>query len=372
MMMTKAISAKRLLIMAAGTGGHIFPGLAIADTMRARGWQVSWLGTTHGMEQTLVPRHGNGVEMDSIVFSGMRGKGLAHTVRGVWRLMAAFVACWRVIGRRAPDVVLGMGGYVTVPGGVMARLRGVPLVLVNADAGLLLSNKMLAPLASRLLFGLSGELSAGSAGLARKSIVTGNPVRAEITALAPPQQRYADRSGALNLLVVGGSLGAKVLNESVPAALALMPAPQRPRVVHQSGKQHIDALRAAYAAAGVEAEVLDFIDDMPRRYAEADLVLCRAGAITVSELTAAGVASILVPFVASTTSHQRDNAIWMAQQKAAMHLPQQQLSPQTLAAQLTRLTRADCLTMAQSAYAEGRRDANQVIADALQQQVEKV
>jgi UDP-N-acetylglucosamine--N-acetylmuramyl-(pentapeptide) pyrophosphoryl-undecaprenol N-acetylglucosamine transferase len=375
MTMSTASNAPRLLIMAAGTGGHIFPGLAIADTMRARGWQVSWLGTTHGMEQRLVPQHrdntGNGVEMDSIAFSGMRGKGLAHTVRGVWRLLASCVACWRVVGRRAPDVVLGMGGYVTVPGGLAARLRGIPLVLVNADAGLLLSNKMLAPLANRVLFGLSSGSPADLGGLARKSAVTGNPVRADISALAPPSQRYAERSGVLNLLVVGGSLGAKVLNDSVPAALALIPPQQRPRVVHQSGKQHIAELRAAYAQAGVEAEVLDFIDDMPRRYAQADLVLCRAGAITISELTAAGVASILVPFIASTTSHQRDNAVWMAQQQAGIHLPQQQLSPAALAEQLNRLTRADCLTMAQSAYEQGRRDANQTIAGELQQQAEK-
>ena len=358
---------KRLLIMAAGTGGHIFPGLAIADTMRNRGWQVSWLGTTHGMEQTLVPRHG--VEMDSIAFAGLRGKGLAHTLRGAWRLLASFAGCWRIIGRRRPDVVLGMGGYVTVPGGVIARLRGIPLVLVNADAGLLLSNKALAPLASRLLFGFSSSADFG--GLAAKSAVTGNPVRQEISALPAPQQRYADRSGPLRLLVVGGSLGARVLNESVPAALALLPQAQRPLVVHQSGKQHIAALRDAYAKAGVEAEVLDFIDDMPRRYAQADLVVCRAGAITISELTAAGIASILVPFIASTTSHQRDNAAWMAAQHAAIHLPQQQLSPEVLAAQLNQLTRADCLAMAQSAYAQGRRGANQAIADELQQQTEK-
>jgi UDP-N-acetylglucosamine--N-acetylmuramyl-(pentapeptide) pyrophosphoryl-undecaprenol N-acetylglucosamine transferase len=356
---------KRLLIMAAGTGGHIFPGLAIADTMRAKGWLVSWLGTTHGMEQTLVPAHG--VEMDSIAFSGLRGKGLAHSVRGVWRLLAGFAGCWRIIGRRRPDVVLGMGGYVTVPGGVIARLRGIPLVLINADAGLLLSNKTLAPLASRLLFGFPSDFGR----LAAKSAVTGNPVRQEISALPAPQQRYAERAGPLRLLVVGGSLGAQVLNESVPAALALMAPEQRPLVVHQSGKQHIAALREAYARAGVEAEVLAFIDDMPRRYAQADLVICRAGAITISELTAAGVAGVLVPFMASTTSHQRDNAIWMAQQHAAIHLPQQQLSPETLAAQLKQLTRADCLAMAQSAYAQGRRNANQAIADELGQQAGK-
>ncbi len=351
---------KRLLIMAAGTGGHIIPGLAIADTMLALGWQVSWLGTTHGMEQKLVPAHG-GVPMDSIVFAGLRGKGIAHTVRGVWRLIAGFGACWRVLAKRRPDVVLGMGGYVTVPGGVMARLRGVPLVLVNADAALLLSNKSLAPLAARLLFGFPAALGA----LAAKSVVTGNPVRSEISGMAPPQQRYAARSGPLRLLVVGGSLGAQVLNQNVPAALALMPAALRPVVVHQSGQQHIAALTEAYRQAGVQAEVLPFIEDMPRRYAEADLVVCRAGAITVSELTAAGVASILVPLVLSTTSHQRNNAVWMAQQQAAVHLPQADLRPDALAAQLTALTRGECLRMAELAYAQGRRDANRAIAHEL-------
>lgn len=349
----------RLLIMAAGTGGHIFPGLAIADTMAARGWQVSWLGTTHGMEQELVPRHG--VAMDSIAFSGMRGKGLRHTLVGACKLVASFFACLRILGQRAPDVVLGMGGYVTVPGGLMARLRRIPLVLVNADAALLLSNKALAPMAQRLLFGFPADFG----GYGSKSIVTGNPVRAEILALPLPAQRYAARTGALQLLVVGGSLGAKTLNDCVPAALALLPLSLRPRVTHQSGKQHVEILRAAYAAAGVEAEVVAFIDDMPRRYADADMVLCRAGAITVSELTAAGVASILVPLVASTTSHQRDNAEWMAAQNAAIHLAQTALTPAHLASLLGTLTRGGCEAMAQAAYRQGRRDANEAIAAVL-------
>ena len=168
---------KRLVIMAAGTGGHIFPGLAIADTMRARGWQVTWLGTTHGMESDLVPQHG--IEMDKIVFAGLRGKGLAHTVRGVWRMLLSFPACFRILGKRQADVVLGMGGYVTVPGGAMVRLRGIPLVLVNADAALLLSNKTLTPLAKRVLFGFPADF--GKA--AGKALVTGNPVRKEIMAL---------------------------------------------------------------------------------------------------------------------------------------------------------------------------------------------
>lgn len=351
---------KRLMIMAAGTGGHIFPGLAIAATMKARGWTVSWLGTAHGMEHDLVPQHG--VEMDSIDFTGMRGKGLRHTLAGAFKLTSSFARCLQIMARRSPDVVLGMGGYVTVPGGLMARLRGVPLVLVNADAALLLSNKTLTPLAQRVLFGFPADFGRAKG----KATVTGNPVRDAILALPLPAARYGARSGALQLLVVGGSLGAKSLNDSVPAALALIPAAQRPKVTHQSGKQHIETLRAAYAAAGVEAEVVAFIDDMPSRYTAADLVICRAGAITVSELTAAGIASILVPLVASTTTHQRDNARWMAEQNAAIHLPQTELTAAHLANLLQGLTRVSCQAMAQAAWEQGRRDANEAIAAVLE------
>ena len=356
---------KRLMIMAAGTGGHIFPGIAIAQTMRARGWEVSWLGTAHGMETELVPKAG--IPMDTIDFAGLRGKGLAHTIKGAFKMAASFLACRRILGQRRPDVVLGMGGYVTVPGGMMARARGIPLALVNADAALLLSNKTLAPLAQRVLFGFPADFGRA----AGKAVVTGNPVRQQILDLAAPAARFAGRSGPLRILVVGGSLGAKVLNDSVPAALALIdPAARpavRPIVTHQSGKKNIDALRAAYAQAGVEATVVNFIDDMAAAYAQADLVICRAGAITVSELTAAGVASVLVPFVASTTSHQRDNAVWMAGQKAAVYLPQGELNPQGLASLLQKTTRNDCLAMAQAAAKVGKRDANEAIAQVLEQ-----
>jgi len=352
---------KKLMIMAAGTGGHIFPGIAIAQTMRERGWDVSWLGTMHGMEKDIVPKHG--IAMDSIDFAGMRGKGIGHTVSGAFKLVASFASCRKYLAMRKPDVVLGMGGYVTVPGGMMARVRGVPLALVNADAALLLSNKTLTPLAQRVLFGFPADF--GKA--AGKAVVTGNPVRKEILEMPSPGHRFAGRTGPLNVLVVGGSLGAKVLNDSVPAALALIPAGLRPTVTHQSGKKNIDALRAAYAQAGVKANVVDFIDDMAAEYANADLVICRAGAITVSELTAAGVASVLVPFVASTTSHQRDNAIWMAEQKAAVHLPQGELDAQRLAQLLHTTTRDDCLAMAEAAQAVGRRDANAAIARVLEE-----
>ena len=352
---------KKLLIMAAGTGGHIFPGLAIAQTMKARGWQVSWLGTSTGMEVDLVPRHG--IEIDKINFTGLRGKGLQHTIRGGCKLLGSFVTCLKILAQRKPDIVLGMGGYVTVPGGLMSALRRVPLVLLNADAALLLSNKTLLPWARRILFGFPANFG----GAAEKAVVTGNPVRAEILQLPQPAARYASRTGPLHLLIVGGSLGAKVLNECIPAAIALIPASERPRITHQSGKQHIDALRTTYARHGIDAEVLAFIDDMPSRYAAADLVICRAGAITVSELTAAGVASVLVPFLASTTTHQRDNAVWMAKQQAAVHLPQSEMTPARVAQLLSTTSREQCATMAQAAYNNGRRDANDAIAAILEE-----
>lgn len=354
---------KRLMIMAAGTGGHIFPGIAIAQTMRARGWEVSWLGTAYGMEKDLVPQAG--IDMDTIDFAGLRGKGLAHTVKGAFKMAASFRTCHRYLAARRPDVVLGMGGYVTVPGGLTARARGVPLALVNADAALLLSNKTLTPMAQRVLFGFPADF--GKA--AGKAVVTGNPVRQQILDLPAPLERFKGRSGPLRVLVVGGSLGAKVLNDNVPAALKLIDPELRPVVTHQSGKKNIDALRAAYQDAGVEANVVDFIDDMAGAYGQADLVLCRAGAITVSELTAAGVASVLVPFVASTTSHQRDNAVWMDGQGAAVHLPQGELNPQRLKS-LLQTTREQCLAMAQAAARVGQRDANEAIARELEQLAE--
>ena len=354
-------NAKRIMIMAAGTGGHIFPGLAIAKTMQDRGWQVSWLGTAHGMEGEIVAK--NRIEMDVLDFSGMRGKGLKHSITGAFKLVGSFWRSFVVLGKRKPDVVLGMGGYVTVPGGLMARLRGIPLVLINADAALLLSNKFLARFAQRVLFGFPADFGAASG----KAQVTGNPVRAEIAQVAKPTVRFAGRNGPLKLLVVGGSLGAKILNETVPAALALLPVSARPVVTHQSGKQHIASLASAYEKANVQAEVLAFIDDMPLRYADADLVICRAGAITVSELTAAGVASVLVPFMASSTTHQSNNAAWMAQQHAAIHLPQQDMTAEKLAQLLSTTTRAACQQLAEAAYQIGQRDANQIIATVLEQ-----
>ena len=353
-----------LVIMAAGTGGHIIPGLAVAREMQDRGWSVSWLGTSHGMENNLVPP--TLIPLDVLAFTGLRGKGLLHTLAGGLRLLKAFWDSAHILRRRGADAVLGMGGYVCFPGGLMAKLLGKPLMLVNADAALLLSNKALLPLADRVAFGFDGPASA-----IKRGLVTGNPVRAEIEALPAPAWRLAGRSGPLQLLVVGGSLGAQVLNSTVPAAIALMPADARPRVVHQTGTAQLDAVRAAYAAAGISAEVLPFIDNMAERLAACDLIVCRAGAITVSELCAAGVPSLLVPLVASTTAHQRDNAAYLAGQGAALHLPQSALTAQSLAAQLQALDRAQLLAMAEQARALARPHAAARVADELDSLIRK-
>ncbi len=349
-----------LVIMAAGTGGHIIPGLAVAREMQQRGWSVSWLGTREGMENKLVPP--SGIALDRIGFSGLRGKGLMHTLTGGLRLLKAFWDCLAILRRRGADAVLGMGGYVCFPGGLMASLLSKPLVLVNADASLLMSNKALLPVADRVAFGFDGAAAAST----QRSVVTGNPVRTEIEALPAPAERFAARSGALQLLVVGGSLGAKVLNDTLPLALAQMPAATRPRITHQTGSAHIDAVRNAYREAGVQAEALPFIDDMAARLAECDVIVCRAGAVTVSELCAGGVASILVPLVLSTTAHQRDNAEYMARHGAALHQPQGELTPQHLAALLASLTRPALLQMAEKARALSKPHAAARVADQIE------
>jgi len=351
-----------LVIMAAGTGGHIIPGLAVAKEMQSRGWTISWLGTQQGMENRLVPAAG--IALDAIGFSGLRGKGAAHALAGALRLVKSFWECLALLRKRGADAVLGMGGYVCFPCGLMAALLGKPLLLVNADASLLLSNKALLPVADRIAFGFDGA----AATTHRRAVVTGNPVRAEIEALAPPAERFAGRSGPLELLVVGGSLGAKVLNDTLPKALALIDSARRPRVTHQSGALQRDAVRQAYAAAGVDGsvEVLAFIDNMAERMAACDLMICRAGAVTVSELCAGGVAAVLVPLVVSTTAHQRDNAQFMAQHGAAIHLPQSDLSPERLAELLQRLDRGALQAMAEKAHSLARPRAAARVADEIE------
>jgi UDP-N-acetylglucosamine--N-acetylmuramyl-(pentapeptide) pyrophosphoryl-undecaprenol N-acetylglucosamine transferase len=346
-----------LVVMAAGTGGHVIPGLAVARELQRRGWTVSWLGTRTGMENQLVPP--SGIALDTIGFSGLRGKGALHALTGGLRLLKAFWDCLRILRRRGADAVLGMGGYVCFPGGMMAALLGRPLVLVNADATLLMSNRALLPVADRVAFGFDGP----DARRVKQAVVTGSPVRAEIEALAPPAERFAGRGGPLRLLVVGGSLGAQALNQAVPAALALIDPAQRPQVTHQTGNAHFASVSAAYADAGVEAEVLPFIDDMAARLAACDLMVCRAGAGTVTELCVAGVPGLLVPLVVSTTAHQRDNAATLAQAGAAIHLPQTDLTPARLADTLRGLTRERLLAMAEAARLLARPQAAARVAD---------
>jgi UDP-N-acetylglucosamine--N-acetylmuramyl-(pentapeptide) pyrophosphoryl-undecaprenol N-acetylglucosamine transferase len=341
----------------------VIPGLAVARQMQSRGWSVSWLGTPAGMENRLVPP--SGIPIDTIGFAGLRGKGALHAAAGALRLLGAFWQCLAILRRRRASAVLGMGGYVCFPGGVVAALLRKPLVLVNADAALLLSNRALLPVADRIAFGFDGEAARATP----RAVVTGNPVRPAIEALPAPAERYAGRSGPLRLLVVGGSLGAQVLNSAVPAALALLPAAQRPQVVHQTGGAQADSVRAAYAAAGIAAEVLPFISDMPQRLSACDLMVCRAGAITVSELCAAGVPAILVPLITSTTGHQRYNAVWMAAKGAALHLPQYELTPQKLAETLGAFTREGLLEMATKARAQARPHAAKRVADEIERLV---
>lgn len=351
---------KHLVILAAGTGGHIMPGIAVAHEMQRRGWSVSWLGTTAGMENRLVPP--TGIPMDTVSFTGVRGKGWQHAAGGVLSLFKAFVSSLRLLRQRSAAVVLGMGGYVCFPAGLAAKLRGLPLMLINADASLLMSNRAMLPVADRIGFGFDGA----AASTTRRALVTGNPVRSEIEAIAPPAERFVGRQGPLRVLVVGGSLGAQVLNETLPAALALMPAAARVHITHQTGAAQHDAVRAAYAQAGVDAEVLPFIDDMAQRLAVCDVIVCRAGAITVSELCAAGVPSILVPLVIKTTAHQRDNAKFMAQHHAAIHLPQSSMTPAFLAQTLQSLNRDTLLTMATAARALSRPKAAERVADEIE------
>lgn len=342
------------MVMAGGTGGHIFPGIAVAEVLRARGWRIVWMGNAQGMEARLVP--GYGYETAWVRFSALRGKGLLTKLLLPWNLLRGF---WQALGalrRVRPDVVLGMGGYVTFPGGMMASLIGRPLVLHEQNSVAGLANRVLARVADRVLSGFPEVLPAAQ--------WVGNPVRADIAAIAPPAARFEERSGPLRVLVVGGSLGAAALNEVVPRALARIPVEQRPLVTHQAGAKQIEALRSAYAAAGVEGELLPFIDDMATRYAEADLVICRAGALTIAELAAAGVASVLVPYPHAVDDHQSGNARFLSERGAARLMPQHGLDAAVLAALLMDLDRQTLLGMAEKARALSRADAAEVVASA--------
>jgi UDP-N-acetylglucosamine--N-acetylmuramyl-(pentapeptide) pyrophosphoryl-undecaprenol N-acetylglucosamine transferase len=350
---------KTVLVMAGGTGGHIFPGIAIAECLRGRGWDVVWLGNPDGMEARLVPARGYRTEW--MRFGALRGKGLLRKLLLPFNLLRGCWQAWRVLARVRPDVVVGMGGYITFPAGLMAALTGRPLVLHEQNSIAGLANKVLARVAARVLTGFPDALPGGR--------WVGNPVRDEIVAVAAPTKRFIEREGPLHVLVVGGSLGAAALNDAVPRALAMIPSGRRPRLVHQAGEKQIDALRAAYAAAGVEGDLRPFIDDMASAYAEADLVICRAGALTVAELAAAGVASLLVPFPYAVDDHQTSNATFLSTREAAWLIPQTALKPEKLAEILSNLERGQLLHMAEKARAQARPLAAAEVADVCEELV---
>ena len=348
-----------VMITAGGTGGHVFPGLAVAAKLVARGWRVFWLGTKDGMEAKLVPEHG--VEFEGVSFGGIRGKGWKALVFGP---LALLVASWQsraIIRRRAPNVVLGLGGFASFPGALAGVAMAKPLVLHDANAVAGLANRVLAFGADRILLGFPNAMRGRHAA---KVEWVGNPLRDEITGLPVPEVRFAGRTGPLRLLVVGGSLGAAALNRIVPAALAMMPAAARPRVVHQAGAKHVDALQAAYEKAGVAAACMAFIVDIAARYAEADVVLCRGGAITVSELAAVGVASMIVPLPGAIADEQSANAQFLVEGDAAVKIPERDLTPEALAERLQSFTRATLLAMAIAARKLARPDAADRVADA--------
>jgi len=350
-------AGKTIMIMAGGTGGHVFPGLAVADFMRALGWRVVWMGSRAGMEARLVPERG--YEVAWVRASAMRGKGLLAKVLLPANLLVAFWQGARAIFAMRPDVVLGMGGYVAFPGGMMASLFNKPLALHEQNAIAGLTNKVLAKLADKVMVAFPDALAGAQ--------WTGNPVRADIAGVQAPGNRYAGRTGPLRLLVVGGSLGAQALNDTVPKALALFPDAARPQVVHQAGERNLEALRCAYAAAGVRGELVAFIGDMASRYAEADLVICRAGALTVSELSAAGLASVLVPFPYAVDDHQTANAKFLADKGAAMLLRQSEMNPALLAGLIGTLDRAKLQAMAEKARALGKPEATRLVAESCMQ-----
>jgi UDP-N-acetylglucosamine--N-acetylmuramyl-(pentapeptide) pyrophosphoryl-undecaprenol N-acetylglucosamine transferase len=355
-------TAKVALVMAGGTGGHIFPGLALAHCLRERGWRVHWLGGTGStaqpsMESQLVPAQGFAFE--SIDFGGLRGKGLSTVALLPLRLLKAFWQSILVLRRVKPNVVVGLGGYITFPAGMMSVLLGKPLLLHEQNSVAGLANKVLAGVADRVFTAFPDVLKGAQ--------WVGNPLRAAFMQQPAPQERFAGRSGPLKLLVLGGSLGAKALNEIVPQALALIPEVKRPQVTHQSGVKQIDALRTNYAAAGVSAELTPFIDNTAQAMAEADLVLCRAGASTVTEIAAVGVAALFVPFPFAVDDHQTRNAQFLVGQGAGWLVQQTDLSPAGLAQMLQTMERSTLTTKALEAKKMQKTEATQRIVAACEE-----
>jgi UDP-N-acetylglucosamine--N-acetylmuramyl-(pentapeptide) pyrophosphoryl-undecaprenol N-acetylglucosamine transferase len=351
------MNAKCALVMAGGTGGHIFPGLAVAEALREAGWRVHWLGAPDSMESELVPPRGFAFE--SVAFGGVRGKGFKTLAVLPFMLLRAFWQSWQVVRRVKPDVVLGLGGYITFPGGMMASLYGKPVVLHEQNSVAGMANKVLAQVADRVFTAFPGVFKQG--------LWVGNPLRRAFTEQAAPAERFAGRTGPLRVLVVGGSLGAKALNDTVPQALALLPLAERPLVVHQSGAKQIDAVRANYQAAQVQAELTPFIDDTATAFAQADVVICRAGASTVTELAAVGVAAVLVPFPFAVDDHQTTNAKFLVAQGGGWLMPQTDMSAQSLAKLLAGMTRERLLACAEKAHEQKKTNATREVVMACEE-----
>lgn len=338
--------SRKVMIMAGGTGGHVFPGLAVAEMLRAKGWSVVWMGNPDGMEARLVPSRG--FEMAWVNFSALRGKGWLRKFMLPFNLLRGFIQAGHHIRFHRPDLVIGFGGYITFPGGMMASLSNVPLLLHEQNAVPGLANKVLSRLADRVLTGFPETFENGE--------WIGNPVREEICKVVPPRFRFVGRTGPLHILVFGGSLGATALNEVVPKAMAMIPAEHRPQVVHQAGERHLESLLQAYESSGVTAHCVPFIDDMAGAYEWADLVICRSGALTVSELAASGAASLLVPFPLAVDDHQTCNARFLSGQGAAWLIPQSDLDPEKLA-KLCLTSREVLHEMAEKAHGLARAEA---------------
>lgn len=353
--MTTALNSKKVaLVMAGGTGGHIFPAMAVAFGLMANGWDVHWLGSKKNMEWDLVAP--TGIPFESIDFSGVRGKSRWQILTAPWRLLKAIVQAWQVVSRVQPTVLLGFGGYITVPAGLVGILRGKALILHEQNSIAGMANRVLAK-------GAKASFTAFPDALPNAQWV-GNPLRQAFLEQAAPAQRFAHRVGPLKLLVVGGSLGATALNSIIPDALALIPVAQRPEVIHQSGRNHVDSLRTRYTQLGVDAQTTPFIDDTATAFAQADLVICRAGASTVTELAAIGVAAVFVPFPAAVDDHQTANARYLSDAGAAWLMPQAQLTAQALAQFLMQVTRQELATTAEKAYALKKLQAVETIVNA--------
>ena len=345
------------MITTGGTGGHVFPGLAVATKLASRGASVFWLGTREGMESDLVPKHG--VAFEPVSFRGVRGKGLGTLLLGPFALVAACAEALSVIRRRRPDVVLGLGGFASFPGALMAVATGRPLVVHDSNAVAGLANRILAYGADRILLGFPDAMRGAHAKIVEW---TGNPLRDAIAAVPPPGERFAGRAGPLRLIVLGGSLGAQGLNDRVPAALARLPEASRPQVLHQAGAKHLDALKAAYRDAGVDAECVAFIDDMAARYAWADFAIARGGALTVSELAAVGLGALIVPLPGAIADEQTANAELLVRAGGAMRIAQDDLAPGRLAEVIASVDRPKALALALAARGVGRAGAAERVA----------